>query len=80
MDRELTCRELVELVTEYLEGALPPDERLRFEAHVAACEGCERYVEQIRTTVTLTREVRALEERPEISALLTAFRDYRRRP
>ena len=47
---------------------------------MAACEGCDRYVEQIRTTVALTRETRALEERPEISALLTAFRDYRRRP
>jgi len=78
VDRDLTCRELVELVTEYLDGALPDAERARFEAHVAACEGCDRYVEQIRTTVALTRETRALEERPEISALLGAFRDYRR--
>ena len=80
MDRDLTCRELVELVTDYLDGALPDAERRRFETHMAACEGCDRYVEQIRTTVALTLETRALEERPEISALLTAFRDYRRRP
>jgi anti-sigma factor RsiW len=80
VDRELTCRELVELVTDYLDGALPDAERMRFESHMAACEGCDRYVEQIRTTVALTLETQALEERPEISALLIAFRDYRRHP
>ena len=80
VDRDLTCRELVELVTDYLDGALPDAERMRFETHIAACEGCDRYVEQIRMTVALTLETRALEKRPEISALLTAFRDYRRHP
>ena len=78
MDRDLTCRELVELVTDYLDGALPDAERARFEAHAAACEGCDRYVEQIRITVALAGGTRTLEERPEISALLTLFRDYRR--
>jgi len=81
MDRnraiDLTCRELVELVTGYLEGALSDAERARFEAHVAACEGCDRHVEQIRATVGLTQRTRALERRPEIAALLEAFRDYR---
>jgi anti-sigma factor RsiW len=75
---DLTCGELVELVTDYLEGALSPTERERFEAHVAACEGCEIYVEQIRTTVRLAPHARSLEDRPEIVALLEAFRDYRR--
>jgi anti-sigma factor RsiW len=79
VDRELTCRELVELVTDYLDDALPVAERMRFESHLAGCAGCDRYVEQIRTTVALTRATRALDERPEISALLTAFRDDRRR-
>jgi anti-sigma factor RsiW len=79
VDRDLTCRELVELVTDYLDSALPDAERVRFETHMAGCEGCDRYVEQIRTTVALTRETRALEERPELTALLGAFRDYRRR-
>ena len=79
MDRDLTCRELVELVSDYLDGALPDAERMRFEAHVAACEGCDRYVEQIRTTIALTGEARALEERPELRALLGAFRAHRRR-
>ena len=79
MDRDLTCRELVELVTEYLDGALSASERERFEAHMALCEGCELYVDQIRTTVDLVKESRALEERPEVTALLEAFRGYRRR-
>jgi anti-sigma factor RsiW len=78
VDRDLTCRELVELVTDYLDGAVPDAERVRFETHMASCEGCDRYVEQIRTTIALTREARALEERPELTALLDAFRDYRR--
>jgi anti-sigma factor RsiW len=79
VDRDLSCRELVELVTDYLDSALPDAERVRFETHMASCEGCDRYVEQIRATVALTREARALEERPELTALLGAFRDYRRR-
>ncbi len=59
MDRGLTCRELV---TDYLEGALPAGERERFEAHMAACEGCGAYVEQVRRTIELTGRTRALEE------------------
>ena len=74
----LTCRELVELVTEYLDGALPAEERDIFEAHLAACPGCEAYVEQIRSAVALTGRTRELERRPETAALLRAFRDYRR--
>ena len=83
MDRsnatDLTCRELVELVTDYLEGALRAGERERFEAHVAACEGCRDHIEQVRITVALTRRAATvLEDRPEIAALLEAFRGYRR--
>jgi anti-sigma factor RsiW len=78
VDRDLTCRELVELVTEYLDGTLPEREHARFQAHMLACDGCERYVEQIRTTVALTERTRGLEQRPEITGLLEAFRGYRR--
>jgi anti-sigma factor RsiW len=77
---DLSCRELVELVTEYLEGALAPDERERFEAHVAGCPGCEAHLEQVRTTIALTRASAELEQRPEVSALLEAFRDWHRTP
>ena len=76
---DLTCRELVELVTDYLDGALAASERARFEAHLAACEGCDRYLEQIRRTVALARRTRAREDVPELAALLTAFREFRRR-
>jgi anti-sigma factor RsiW len=74
----MTCRELVELVTDYLEGRLPDEDRVRFEEHVAACPGCVEYVEQMRATV------RALGRLPEESVpdalrdeLLAAFRGWR---
>lgn len=46
-----TCREVVELVTDYLEGEMPPGDRERFEMHLAICEPCVTYVEQIRLTI-----------------------------
>ena len=49
----MTCQELVEVVTEYLEGTLPPPERARFEAHIEACEGCRNYLDQMRQTIVL---------------------------
>ena len=52
-DTELPCRELVELVTEYLDGALAVEARARFEEHLERCAGCERYLEQLRQTVRL---------------------------
>jgi anti-sigma factor RsiW len=75
----LSCQELVELVTDYLEDALPLAERARFEAHVAACPGCELHLEQLRTTIAVTGASRDLEARPEINWLLEAFRDWPRR-
>ena len=75
---DLACRELVELVTDYLEGALTPGERARFEAHIAGCEGCTHYVAQIRATIAITGATRAHEEGPEIRGLLAAFRDRQR--
>jgi predicted anti-sigma-YlaC factor YlaD len=57
---ELTCQELVEIVSEYLEGALPEADRERFDAHLEICEGCRRYLDQMRTTIrvagTLTED------------------------
>lgn len=47
----LTCRELVGLVTDYLEGALPAVDRDRFEAHIAGCPGCTAYLDQMRRTL-----------------------------
>jgi anti-sigma factor RsiW len=75
---DLTCRELVELVTDYLEGALPAHERVRFEAHLGECESCVAYVEQMRTTVRLTQAAGTADV-PGMDALMEAFRGYKRR-
>ena len=48
---DLSCQSLVELVTEYLESALPPEQRLACEAHVAGCPGCDAYLRQMRQTI-----------------------------
>ena len=74
----LTCQELVELVTDYFEDALAPADRARFEAHVAGCPGCDAYLGQMRTTLAVVGTTAALETRPEVSALLAAFRAWRR--
>jgi anti-sigma factor RsiW len=47
----IPCKELVELVTDYLEGALAPAERARIDAHLADCDGCTAYLEQMRFTL-----------------------------
>jgi len=53
----LTCKELVELVTEYLEGTMSPADRSRFEEHLAICPGCITYVEQMRQTIALVGQL-----------------------
>ena len=50
----LTCHEIVDIVTDYLEGALTPDVEERVEAHLALCDGCARYLDQMRETIRLT--------------------------
>jgi predicted anti-sigma-YlaC factor YlaD len=54
LNREVACQEIVELVTAYLDDALSPVDRERFEEHLAFCDGCGNYLEQMRTTVRLT--------------------------
>ena len=49
----MTCQEFVELVTEYLEGAMSPSERVRFAAHIDHCDGCAEYLVQFRETITV---------------------------
>jgi anti-sigma factor RsiW len=74
----MTCQELVELVTDYLEGALGPEDARRFEAHVAACPGCETYVEQMRSAIAVTRASGDVVEPSAVSPLLDAFRAWHR--
>ena len=77
---ELPCRELVELVTEYLEERLSPDDRARFDAHLAACEACRAFLDQFRQTIRalgrLPEEALSVEAR---TTLLAAFRDWRQK-
>lgn len=75
---ELTCREFVELVTDYLEDELGPDLRRRFETHVAGCPGCERYLDQVRATQRALGRVPLEALSPGArDQLMTAFRDWR---
>jgi anti-sigma factor RsiW len=54
---ELVCREVVELVTEYLGGTLPAQDRERFDQHLATCPPCTAYLAQVRTTLDLAAEL-----------------------
>ena len=75
----VSCSEVVELVTDYLERSLPPDQAALVEQHLNFCEGCLRYVDQIRTTVDTLGRIEPDEVPPLIrSQLLAAFRDWRR--
>jgi predicted anti-sigma-YlaC factor YlaD len=76
---DLTCRELVELVTDYLEGALSTGDRLDFERHLVWCSWCRDYVDQVQTTIELTGMPDTSEPpSPLREQLLDAFRDWRR--
>ncbi len=75
----LTCRELVELVTDYLEGALDDDTVRRFEEHLALCPGCVTYLDQMRETASRLGSIPVESLSVEMQAsLLSAFRDFRR--
>ena len=74
---QLSCQELVELVTEYLDGALTEEDRRRFDHHLSTCDGCRAYVDQIRETIRVAGEVTPADLSPEAErALLQAFRDW----
>jgi anti-sigma factor RsiW len=76
---QLSCQELVELVTDYLEGELPEDQRRRFDQHLATCDGCYAYVDQIRQTIRVTGELGADGLSPQAErALLGAFRNWKK--
>ena len=76
---DLSCQELVELVTTYLEDALPVEQRARFDAHIATCSGCSAYLDEMRTTIDLTGRLE-----PELlgdearELLLASFRNWKR--
>jgi anti-sigma factor RsiW len=73
---QLVCRQVVELVSDYLEGALPRSERRRFEAHLAGCEHCTEYLEQMRATIRLTGRLTPEDLTPHMREEFSAL--YRR--
>ena len=73
----IACQEMVELVTDYLEDGLSWRERRRFERHIAGCEGCSAYLEQMRRTLRVLGRLDEETISPEArDALLHAFRDW----
>jgi anti-sigma factor RsiW len=80
----LTCQELAELITDYLEGALTRWQRARFTLHIAGCRNCRRYVEQMRATIAIAGRIRAEdirgEARDELMAAFRGWADERQRP
>jgi anti-sigma factor RsiW len=76
---EMPCQELVEVITDYLEGALPERDRIRFEEHLAICESCREYVAQLERTMEVVGVVREQELDPEVrDGLVAAFRGWAR--
>jgi anti-sigma factor RsiW len=77
---QLSCQELVELVTDYLEGVLSEEERTRFEDHIGLCTGCGVYLEQMRQTISLLGHLPEDALSPDAEReLLEAFRGWNRR-
>ncbi len=75
---QLSCQELVELVTDYLEGALPEEARLRFEDHIGRCGACKIYLEQMRQTIVVLGHLPEAALSPDAEReLLQAFRGWR---
>lgn len=77
----LSCQEIVELVTDYLEGTMPFDERARFEQHLVICDACALYLAQMRETLRATGALRPDEVTPEVLVTLQhAFRAWKMGP
>ena len=71
----MTCQQIVEVITDYLDNRMAAEDRQRFEDHVAACDGCAAYLEQMRETIRLTGRLSEEELAPEQrDGLLKAFR------
>jgi anti-sigma factor RsiW len=74
----MDCNTLVELVTDYLDGALDPDTRARFDMHLLECDGCANYLQQIRETVRTVGMIRDDDLDPDFrQRLLDTFKDFR---
>jgi anti-sigma factor RsiW len=78
---ELRCQQAVELLTDYLEGALSRREQARLEGHLESCEGCHAYLEQLRTTISALGQARLVPPDPAVRAeLIELYRRYHAPP
>jgi anti-sigma factor RsiW len=76
--QEMACQELVEVITDYLEGTLQASDRVRFDAHLATCAACREYVEQMRALIRLSGGLTAQTIEPATrESLVRAFRRWR---
>jgi anti-sigma factor RsiW len=76
---DITCKEIVEIVSDYVEGLLGPDEREAVELHLNLCDGCADYLEQLRVAIAVTGELPADALSPEVEEeLCLAFRSFGR--
>jgi anti-sigma factor RsiW len=74
----ISCQEVVEVVTDYIEGKLAPDDAAIFEAHLALCDGCRWYLEQMRTTIAAVGRIEDADVPPALrDTVLAAFRNRR---
>jgi anti-sigma factor RsiW len=81
MNDDLACTEEVELITDYLEGALPDAEQRRLETHLATCPGCTEYLEQMRAVAGSLGGLREESIPAELrDSLIASFRELRKRP
>jgi len=79
MPDHMTCKEVVELVTDYIEGMLSDDLRVQIERHLMGCEGCTNYIEQMRQTIQMTGRVREEDLLPEQKDdLLKLFHNWKK--
>jgi anti-sigma factor RsiW len=75
--RDINCRHAVELMGDYLENRLSRRDRRRLEHHLAACDPCSTYLEEMRTTIELTGRVEVDDLRPEVlDALMGVYDDF----
>ena len=75
--RDIVCRQAVELVTDYLEGALSRRDTRRFEVHLEACDGCEEYLRQVRATIRVLGSVQPDDLAPETrDGLIELYRQF----
>jgi hypothetical protein len=75
---DLACKELVELVTDYLEDALSYEDRTRFEQHLVMCGGCKEYLREMRSTIAISRKLSNDDLPPDVrDDLLAVFRKWK---